>query len=238
VYVAYKSVNYPKHLHTLEMGMLTLFTNEFSRLEILEKARSYSEEIPKFIFESREFRISIFYQALDLLKDDSCEFVERTGPIPDESGFIGKSPTWVWLVYDEEGIKEKIRLHYVNAFYLAEEYFQKVGLPSGMKFIKSEDESLLISPTIKREGMDAYIGVTILRVKVLEGEKFSKYQYLEIEEKMLTDLESSAYRIEIQGRLCQIETIRRNYHIPIFNLMPCRSFLHEILKDFAANYFR
>ncbi|AXR68711.1 DUF4365 domain-containing protein [Leptospira mayottensis] len=232
-YAAYKSIKYPSHLNYIDISMISIFTDAFSRKKISDEVRISKEDFPFYNFYTKEFSIFHLMEAIEILQNEKVEYVFSKVPLPVHDRRRLKNSNWIYHAYTEEELETKIKLQYFEAHYHFDKYMKAIGLSNR----SDENNSLLISPLIEINVEDPYVGAFTLLVKPQAENKFKKYEFIKLDEEEIQMKLQTSNLIEINGEMCEIQTESWIGNIPIFDDMPIRSFILEKLKDFGENSF-
>ncbi|EMO33228.1 PF14280 domain protein [Leptospira santarosai str. HAI821] len=232
-YAAYKSINYPGHLDYIDISMIAVYTDEFSRKKISEEVKNSTETFPFYNFYTKEFSIVHFMEAIEILQNKNIKSVASAVPQPVFDRLRVRNSNWTYHTYTEAELETKIELQYFEAHYYFDIYMKAIGLQNS----SDEDSSLIISPIVKIDEEHPYVGVNTLLVKPQTKNKFRKYEFIKLdEEKIRAELHTSDL-IEINGELCKVKSWRWIGHLPILDDMPIRSFIIEKLQEFGDTAF-
>ncbi|EKO34201.1 DUF4365 domain-containing protein [Leptospira santarosai] len=233
VYTAHKSINYPSHLNYIDISLVSVFTDEFSRKKISNEVRNSKEDSPIYNFYTKEFSVFHLMEAIRILQNEKIENVFSTVPLPVHDRLRLKNSNWIYHAYTEEELETKIKLQYFEAHYYFDTYMKTIGLQN----VRDEFSSLIILPIVKVDEGHPYVGAYTLLVKPQTKNKFRIYEFLKLDaEKIHAELQTSN-SVEINGELCEVRSWRWIGRLPILDNMPIRSFIREKLQEFADTSF-
>ncbi|EQA64608.1 DUF4365 domain-containing protein [Leptospira alexanderi] len=236
-YLAYSKINYPTHLDYIDISIVSVFTDEFSKKKIIEEVKSTSPKYAPYNFYTKDFSIFHLLEALDILQSENIEIVRNITPTPDSDRLRDVQSNLIYYAYTEEEIETKIKSQFVQANYYFEEYVRKYGLPQ--QFIESKEKLVtLISPIIKLNDDFPFVGVYQLIVEPEAQLEIPKYKFVKITEDDIEMALKESRKIELDGVLYKIHAYGWTVDIPIFNPMPIRSFILEKLKEASEKYFK
>ncbi len=236
VYLASKKINYPEHLDHIDISMIEFFTNENIKINISEELLESNDPVPPYLFKTSEFTIPQFIEALEILQRESILCAMRITPKHDFSKFKNNKSHWIWDKYTEEEIKTKIRIEYVHAYKLFEEYVYQTGLPHQHANFPKSEESILIAPMLNITNSNPYIGVQYIRLNQKYENNFERYQFIELDDATLQNTFESRSKIEINEKQYLVSASGWSIDIPIFEMMPYREFVFKKLKDLTNKH--